>query len=219
MWMWLSICIQAVMKEEISSSGSMPGNFPGFRNVFLHVCKSNTYNTVAERNKISVWFQQHLIPEGLQRSVDQEAFFWRPDYNRYIPVSLAAFLAVIQKKRLFDIPSDRVHDIPRSSLVADPRHHSAPRLSSQSLPDMISHNSILSIHHPSSPSRPTASSVMQRPFSASAESAHSLQTLPEPVVDSALPSGENNSADDGSQGILPHGPPPVHSIRVSASDD
>ncbi|KAJ7724695.1 hypothetical protein B0H14DRAFT_2641488 [Mycena olivaceomarginata] len=175
MWMWLSIGIQAVMKEEISS-----GNFPGFRNVFLDVCKSNTYNMV-ERNKISVWFRQHLIPDGLQRSVDQTVIHPWTYSNRYIPVSLATFLAVIQGRWSFDNSYYRV-DTSRSSLdnnVADPRHPSTSQHPSQPLPDTISHNSILPTHHPSLPSHPTASSVMQRPLSASVESAHSLQTLPE----------------------------------------
>jgi hypothetical protein len=216
MWMWLSICIQAVMEEEIPPPGSMPGNF---ENVFLDVSKSNTYNTVAERNKILAWFQQHLIPDGLWHSVDHGPFTY---HNRYIPVSLATFLAVIKQGRSFDNSSHWIKNTPRSFLdnvLLDLKHHSAPPQSLQSLADTISHNSLLPTHHSSSPSRPTSLSTTQRLLSASVETAHSLQTLPELVVDSALPSGQNDSVDGGSQGIFPHGPPSAHSIQESASDD
>jgi hypothetical protein len=96
MWMWLSICIQAVMEEEIPPPGSMPGNF---ENVFLDVFKNNTYNTVAEWNKILVWFKRHLIPDGIWHSVDHGPFTY---HKRYISLSLATFLAVIKQGRSFD---------------------------------------------------------------------------------------------------------------------
>ncbi|KAJ7811900.1 hypothetical protein B0H14DRAFT_3150565 [Mycena olivaceomarginata] len=134
MWMWLSICIQAVMEEEIPPPGSMPGNF---ENVFLDVSKSNTYNTVPERNKLLAWFQQHLIPDGLWHSVDHGPFTY---HNRYIPVSLATFLAVIKQGRSFDNSSHWIKNTPRSFLdnvLLNLEHHSAPPQSLQSLVDNI----------------------------------------------------------------------------------
>ncbi|KAJ7722115.1 hypothetical protein B0H14DRAFT_582183 [Mycena olivaceomarginata] len=222
MWMWLSICIQAVMKEEISSSGPMVDRSSGF-SIFWAVSRSNTYNTVAEQKKISAWFQRHLIPDGLQHSVDHGPFRYR---NRYVPVSLATFLAVIKQGRSFDdsfYGMDTPHSFLDNNVPDPPKHHRASQCPSQPLPDTIYHNSLLLTRHSSSPSHPTASSMTQSQLSASAESIRFLQMSPEAAMHSASLlsplSVQNISGDAGPQGTLLHGPPSAHSIREPAPDN
>jgi hypothetical protein len=99
MWMWLSICVQAVGIEEILHSLQplqplQPWNPTAI--LLSHVATSNTYNTLAERNKITAWLDQCHIPNDLQRAVDEKAGSPEQYLSRYAPVSLAMFLVVMR---------------------------------------------------------------------------------------------------------------------------
>ncbi|KAJ7888443.1 hypothetical protein B0H14DRAFT_2694009, partial [Mycena olivaceomarginata] len=98
MWMWLSICVQAVGIEEISHPVSSRDQTV----MLYHVATSNTYNTLAERNKITAWLDQRHISNDLQRAVDEKA--GSPEYylSRCTPVSLAMFLVVMKEGRSLD---------------------------------------------------------------------------------------------------------------------
>ncbi|KAJ7343013.1 hypothetical protein DFH08DRAFT_873954 [Mycena albidolilacea] len=197
-WMWLSICVQTTMREEVSRSPPGSKCIPPWLGRLSNISSCNTFNTTVERNDISAWFQRRVIPDRLRSSVDQVITRPTKYRNRYVPVSLAIFLAAIHAGRSFDNGDTRMKGLsplpiwsPRPPPgVAGPRHRTASPRFSQPLPDTISHNSRLPTHHSSSPSSPQTES--------DPESSHPLHKMPETEASSlALPTFtvQNDSAE------------------------
>ncbi|KAJ7724692.1 hypothetical protein B0H14DRAFT_559422 [Mycena olivaceomarginata] len=187
MWMWLAICVQAVMKEESSSEW--------YPSTFFNVSTTNTYNTVVERAKISAWFQRRLLPDSLRRSVDRAIIAPKTYRNRYVPVSLAMFLAVIQKGRSFDnyfspiilsppvIPSRSPQGSSRHSFKdksADAGYRTAPHSLGLSPPTLVNaHGSLFNLNKllpaPHSSSPPSTSFVQTQTSISHSGPSHSIR--------------------------------------------
>jgi hypothetical protein len=181
MWMWLSICVQAVGIEEVLYASDFV-EWVQTAKMLLHVATRNTYNTLAERNKITAWLNQRHISNDLQRAVDEKAKNPEQYYSRYAPVSLAMFLAVMReghsldsRRKWFELESPTI----RSPFAT---HHTAHSFQDSSTSWLPTEGPIS--HHPSS---------------------HSLQTLPEAAAHpsphpSPLPPSVQN---DSAKGDLP----------------
>ncbi|KAJ7832874.1 hypothetical protein B0H14DRAFT_2802250 [Mycena olivaceomarginata] len=178
MWMWLSICVQAVGIEEIlHDSRSRP---EWDQTVMLRqVATSNTYNMFAERNKITAWLNQHHISNDLQRAVDKKAGSSEQYLSRYTPVSLVMFLVVMREGRSLDNW--------RQWLELE-----SPSIRSP----LASHHTMHSFQDSSTSSLPTEGPISHH------LSSHSLQTIPEAVAHpsphpSQLPASVQNNPAEG----------------------
>ncbi|KAF8134728.1 hypothetical protein K438DRAFT_1883158 [Mycena galopus ATCC 62051] len=116
LWMWLSICVQAVTRDELPQSelsseptaskplpvASKASECYDAADVLFSVSASGTYNTFVERDRISAWMSRRLWSDDLRRAVDQKIQF--PDLygGRNAPVSLAMFLVVFRSARSLD---------------------------------------------------------------------------------------------------------------------
>jgi hypothetical protein len=178
MWMWLSICFQAVGIEEISHYSHLLPEWFRAAEMLRHVATSNSYNTLAERNKIRAWLNQHHISNDLQRSVDEKAKNPEQYYSRYAPVSLVMFLLVIREGRSLDNCEQWLELESPSICSPFTTHHTA--------------------HPPQNPltsSLPTEGPILHH------LSSHSLRTLPEAVAQPSShpsplpPSVQNDSGD------------------------
>jgi hypothetical protein len=156
MWMWLSICVQAVGIEEISHDLHLLPERIQTANMLYNVATSNTYNMLAERNKITAWLRQRHISNDLQRAVDEKAGNPELYLSRYAPVSLAMFLVVMREGRSLD------NDWQLCELES-PSIHSP----------FATHHNVHSFQHSSTSSLPTSEPISQHP------SSHSLRTIPE----------------------------------------
>ncbi|KAJ7808726.1 hypothetical protein B0H14DRAFT_2868902, partial [Mycena olivaceomarginata] len=159
MWMWLSICVQAVGIEEISH----PVPSRDQTAILLgHVATSNTYNMLAERNKIKAWLDQHHISNDLRRAVDEKA--GSPEWysSRYAPVSLAMFLVVIREGKSLDNYDPWF--VLESPSIRSP---------------FATHHTVHSFQNSSTSSLPTEGPISHHP------SSHSLRTIPEAVAHSS----------------------------------
>ncbi|KAF7343222.1 hypothetical protein MVEN_01753500 [Mycena venus] len=112
MWMWLSICVQAVgetLKEIPLSLSSKDrtalGGNPAvglYDASFILFAVSRDNDTYIERDKISAWLNQRPMPEDLQRAIDQKIDCPDSYDGQHAPVSLAMFLADILSETSFD---------------------------------------------------------------------------------------------------------------------
>ncbi|KAJ7688931.1 hypothetical protein B0H14DRAFT_3051662 [Mycena olivaceomarginata] len=181
MWMWLSICVQAVGIEEISHDLHLLLERIQTANMLHNVATSNTYNTWTERNKILAWLNQRHISNDLQTAVDEKAE--NPEYylSRYTPVSLAMFLVVMREEQSLDNNGQWLEE--------SPSIHSP----------FATHHTAHSFQHSSTSSLPTSEPISHHP------SSHSLRTLPEAVAHpSSHPSQLPASVQkDSAEGDLP----------------
>jgi hypothetical protein len=159
MWMWLSICVQAGGIKEILHPVL---SWDQIGKVLHYVATSNIYNTLAERNKITAWLDQHHISNDLQRAVDKKA--WNPEQylSRYAPVSLVMFLVVMRKGLSLDNNEQRFELGSPSIRSPFATHHTAHSFQNSLTSSLLTEGPLS--HHPSS---------------------HSLGTLPEAVAHSS----------------------------------
>jgi hypothetical protein len=184
MWMWLSICVQAVGIEEILHNLHLHLRPKRVQtaNMLLHVATSNTYNTLAERNKITAWLNQHHISNDLQRAVDKKAENSEQYYSRNDPVSLAMFLVVMREGRSLD-DHEKWFELESLSIRSSfTTHHTAHSFQDSSTSSLQTEGPIS--HHLSS---------------------HSVRTIPEALAHpsscpSQLPASVQN---DSAEGDLP----------------
>jgi hypothetical protein len=179
MWMWLSICVQAVGIEEVSRGSHLQLEWVQTAEMLSNVTTSNTYNTLAERNKITAWLNQHHISIDLQRAVLDKAENPERYYSRNNPVSLAMFLAAMREGRSLD------------------DHRQWLELESLSIHSLfVTHQTAHSFQHSSTSSLPTAEPILHHP------SSHSLQKIPEALAQpsshpSQLPAPVRNDSAEG----------------------
>jgi hypothetical protein len=176
MWMWLSICVQAVGIEEISYDSHLLPEWFQTAQMLRNVATSDTYNMLAERNKITAWLNQHHISNDLQRAVDEKTGNPEPYLSRYAPVSLAMFLVVMREGRSLD---DHEQWFELESLSSFATHHTAHSFQDLSTSSLQTEGLIS--HHPLS---------------------HSLRTIPEALAHpsshpSQLPASVQNDSAEG----------------------